>query len=103
MHTRSMTFILNLTISLFHNTPLGAPGAEMEALYAELLAVLQGHPGLCLTLSQCKVVVRHGCHSEPIVDEEVSRMLMEEFKAHYPGDDLDYLDSPICIHENLRE
>jgi len=103
MHTRSDTLVLSKVIEKFHDRPLGAPGAEMEALYEELLTVLEGHPGISLTLSQCKVVVRHGCHSDPIVDEEVSRVLMEEFKAHYPGDDLDYLDSPICIHENLRE
>jgi hypothetical protein len=98
-----MTVALVGVMTKFHDTPLGAPGAEMEALYEELLTVLEDHPGVSLTLSQCKVVVRHGCHSDPIVDEEVSRLLMEEFKAHYPGDHLDYLDSPICIHENLRE
>ena len=103
MRTRSESRAFDLVMDEFHDTPVGAPGPEMEALYAQLLAFLEGHPRFELTLSQCKVVVRHGNHSVPIVDEEVSRILMEEFKLHYPGDDLDYLDGPICMHENFRE
>ena len=48
-------------------------------------------------------MVRHGSHSDPIMDEEVHRILMEELKLHYPGDDSDYLDGPICMYENFRE
>jgi len=103
MRTRSESFRFNLIMDEFHDTPVGAPGAEMQALFADLLAFLQGHPRFELTLAQCKVVVGQGDQSDPIVHEEVHRVLMEEFKLHYAGDDSDYLDGPICMHENFRE
>jgi predicted 2-oxoglutarate/Fe(II)-dependent dioxygenase YbiX len=103
MLTRSMTVEFLRIMGQFHDSPLGAVGADMEALFAQLLAFLQRTPGMFLTLSQCKVVVRHGDASVPIVHAEVHRILMDEFKLHYQGDDEDYLGGPICMHENLRE
>jgi len=103
MLLRSMTKEFNDIMNRFHSSPLGAVGADMEALFAQLLAFLKRTPGMFLTLSQCKVVVRHGDASVPIVHAEVHRILMDEFKLHYQGDDEDYLGGPICMHENLRE
>jgi len=103
MLTRSMTAEFKRTMAQFHDSPLGAVGADMEALFAQLLAFLKRTPGMFLTLSQCKVVVRHGDMSVPVVDAEVHRILMDEFKLHYAGDDEDYLGGPICMHENFRE
>ena len=103
MHLRSMSAAFKPIMDRFHDTPLGAPRANMETLYAQLLAFLQDNPRFHLTLSQCKVVVRHGDHSDLIVDEEVHRILMEEFELHYPGDEEDYLGGPICMYENFRE
>jgi hypothetical protein len=103
MLTRSMTAEFYGIIQQFHDAPLGAAGADMEALFAQLLAFLKRTPGMFLTLSQCKVVVRHGDASVPIVHAEMHRILMDEFKLHYQGDNEDYLGVRICMHENLRE